>query len=125
MVSQLNLSDSKYPQVIRTLLSILTDLNNAVVWIFSFHPLISKSSSPCNNPLVTLPRAPITIGITVTFMFHRFSSSLARSKYLFLFLFSFNLTLWSAETAKSTARHVLFFFFFVLDYYEVWSYGRD
>ena len=28
--------------------------------------LISKFSSPCTIPLVTEPRAPITIGITVT-----------------------------------------------------------
>ena len=30
----------------------------------------SKASSPFNNPLVTVPKAPITIGIIVTFMFH-------------------------------------------------------
>ena len=39
----------------------------------STRPLISKSSSPCTNLLVTVPRAPITIGITITFMFHCFS----------------------------------------------------
>ena len=36
----------------------------------STHPLISKSASLCTNPLVTVPRALITIDITVTFMFH-------------------------------------------------------
>ena len=36
----------------------------------STRPLFSKSSSPCANPLVTVPRAQIIIGITVTFMFH-------------------------------------------------------
>ena len=40
--------------------------------------------------------APITIGITVTFMFHRFFSS--------LFSLSFSFTLWSAGAAKSTIR---------------------
>ena len=30
--------------------------------------------SPFNNPLVTVPKAPNTIGITVTFMFHSFSN---------------------------------------------------
>ena len=35
----------------------------------STHPLVSKSSNPCTNPLVTVPSAPITISITVTFMF--------------------------------------------------------
>ena len=41
-----SLSDSKYPQVSRTLHSILADLNNAVIWMISTYPLISKSSSP-------------------------------------------------------------------------------
>ena len=53
----------------------------------STRPLISKSSSPCTNPLVTVPSAPITIGITVTFMFHRFVNSLARFKYYLSFQF--------------------------------------
>ena len=43
-VSLSSLSDSKSPQVSRTLLSILTVLNNAVVWMVSYCPLISKSS---------------------------------------------------------------------------------
>ena len=33
MVFHKSLSDSKSPQVSRTLLSILADLNNAVIWI--------------------------------------------------------------------------------------------
>ena len=61
-----SLSDSKSPQVPRTLLSILAVLNNTVVWMVS----TSKSSSPFNNPLVTVPKASITIGIIVTYMFH-------------------------------------------------------
>ena len=72
MVFHWSLSDSKSSQVSRSLLSILADLNNVVVWIVATRPVISKSTSPCTNPLVTLPRAPITIGITVTFMFHSF-----------------------------------------------------
>ena len=71
MVSHWSLSD-KSPQVSRTLLSILTDLNHAVVWTVSTRPVISKSSSRCTNPLVTVPRTPITIGIIVTFMFPQF-----------------------------------------------------
>ena len=82
MVFQWSLSDSKSPQVSRILLSILADLKNAVVWMVSTCPLISKSSSPCANPLVTVLSVPITIGITVTFMFHSFFSSLAKSRYL-------------------------------------------
>ena len=70
MIFHWSLSDSKSPQVFRTLLSILVDLNNAVVWMVSLGSLISKSSHFCINLLVTVPSAPITIGITVTFMFH-------------------------------------------------------
>ena len=69
MVSHWSLIDNKSPQVSRTLLSILADLNNAIVWMVSSSPLIFKSFSPCTNPLVTVPRAPIKIGIIVTFMF--------------------------------------------------------
>ena len=55
------------PQVPRTLLSILVVLNNVVVWKVSTRSPTSKSSSPFNNPLVTVPKAPITIGIIITF----------------------------------------------------------
>ena len=53
MVSHKSLCDSKSLQVSRTLLSIPADLNNAVVWIVSTCPLISKSSRHFCNPLVT------------------------------------------------------------------------
>ena len=66
------LSDNESPQVSRTLPSILAVLNNAVVWMVSTHPPTSKYSSTFNNPLVTVPKAPITIGIIVTFIFHFF-----------------------------------------------------
>ena len=49
MVFHWGLSDSKSPQVSRTFLSILADLNNVVVWLVSTRPLISKFSSPFNN----------------------------------------------------------------------------
>ena len=67
------LSDSKFPQVSRTLLSILAVFKNAVVLMVPTRPPTSKSSRPFNNPLVTVPKAPITIGIIVSFMFHSFS----------------------------------------------------
>ena len=50
MVSHWRLRDSKSPQICRTLLSILADLNNKVVWMVSSRLLISR---PCTNPLVT------------------------------------------------------------------------
>ena len=40
---------SKFPQVSSSLLSILADLNNTIVWMISTCPLISISSSPFTN----------------------------------------------------------------------------
>ena len=114
MVFHWSLSDGKSPQVSRTLLSILAVLNNAVVWMVSTRPPSAKSSSPFSNPLVTVPNAPITIGIIVTCMFHSFFNSLARSRYLSFFSHSFSFILWSARTAKSTILQVLFFFGWLL-----------
>ena len=114
MVFHWSLSDSKSPQVSGTLLSILAVLNNAVVWMVSTRPQTSKSSSPFNNPLVTVPKAPITTSIIVTFMFHSFFNSLARSRYLFFFSRSFSFILWTAGTAKSTLLHILFFLWLII-----------
>ena len=43
--------------------------NNAVVRMVSTRTLLSIPSRPFNNPLVTVSKAPVTIGINVTFMF--------------------------------------------------------
>ena len=104
MVFNWSLSDSKSPQGSRTLLSILAVLNNVVVWMVSTLSPTFKSSSPFNNPLVTVPKLPIIIGIVITFMFHSFFNSLARSKYLSFFF---------AGTAKSTILQILFFLFII------------
>ena len=109
-----SLSDSKSPQVSRTLLSILAIHNNVVVWMVSTRLPTSKSSSPFSNPLVTVPNAPITIGIIVTSMFHSFFNFLARSRYLSFFSHSFSFILWSAGTAKSTILQVLFFLLIII-----------
>ena len=76
MVSHWSLSGSKSPQISGTLHSILADLNSAVVWSVSARPLICKSPSPFTEPLGTVSRVPIIIGITVTFLFHSFFSVL-------------------------------------------------
>ena len=114
MVFHWSLSDSKSPQVSRNLLNILAALNNVVVWMVSIRPPTSKSSSPFNNPLVIVPKAPITIGTIITFMFFSFFNPLARSRYLSFFSHSFSFILWSAGTAKSTILQILLFFFFLL-----------
>ncbi len=107
MVFHWSLSDCKSPQVSRTL-RILADLNNVVARMVSTGPLISQFSILGTNPLVTVPSAPITIGITVTFMFHAFFSSLTSSWYLSLFSLSFSFTFWSSGKAKSAIRQVYF-----------------
>ena len=101
MDSHWNLSDSKSSQVSRTLQRTLADLKEAVFWMVSTRPLISKSSCPSTSPLVTVPSAPITIDITVPFIFQIFFNSQAS------FSSSFSFTRWSAGTAKPTIRQVL------------------
>ena len=97
MVSLWSLSDNKSPLVSKTLLSILADLNNVVVWMVSTRPVIFMFSSPFNDPLVTLPRAPIKMGINITFMFHSFFQFPSKVEVLIL-LFKFFLF-------HSVARH--------------------
>ena len=63
-------------------------LNNVVVWMVSTCRFITKSSNPCINHLVTLPKAPIIIGINVTFhvpQFFQFSSKVKVFVLLFIF----------------------------------------
>ena len=85
----LSLRDSKSPQVSRSLFSILAVLKNVVVRMVFTSPLIYKSSSLFSNPLVTVPNAPIMIGIIVTLLYSLFNSR-ARWRYFFFFtLFQF------------------------------------
>ena len=76
MVFHWSQSDSKSSQVSMTPLSILSDLHNAVVWMVSALLSIFNPSRVFTKPLEIVPSAPITIGITVTVMFHRFSLAL-------------------------------------------------
>ena len=88
--------------------------------VFS-RPPTCKTLSPFNNPLVTAPKAPITIGIIVTFMFHSFFNSLARSRYLSFFSYSFSFIQWSAGTAKSTILQILLYNYFLV-YLKEWRF---
>ena len=116
------LSDSKSPQVSRTLLNILAVLNNAVVWMVSTRPPTSKSSRPFNNPLVTMPNAPITIGIIITFRFHSFFQFYSKVKVL---ISLFTLFQFYSVVSRDSKVHNFADFFFFVDYYKVWSSGRD
>ena len=110
MVFHWRLSNSKSLLVYRT----LAVFNNAVVWMISTRPPTSKSSKPFHNPLVTVLKAPFTIGIIVTFMFHSFFNSQARSRYLLLFSHSFSFIMRSAGTTKSKIFQIFFFFFLLI-----------
>ena len=114
MVFHRGLSDSKSPQASRTLLRILSVFNNTVVWKVSTRPPTSKSFRPFNNPFVTVQKAPTTIGIIITFMFHSFFNSLARSRYLYFFSHSYSFILWSAGMAKSTIVQILFLLLIII-----------
>ena len=63
----------------------------SIMLSFGWSPLIRQLPSHpvpliiLNNPLVTVPKAPITIGIIGTFIFHSSFNSLARSRYLSFF----------------------------------------
>ena len=83
-----SLSDLKSPQVSKTL-SILIDLNNAVV-LDGINSIYFKSFI---NPLVVARRAPITIGIRVTFMI--LFCSLARFRNFSFFSILFWLFRWN------------------------------
>ena len=73
-------SHSKSPQLSKTVLNFLADLNNVLVWMFS--SFMSKYSGPCTKHLL---REPIIIGVPVTFMTHCFF--LFSSKVLVLLVF--------------------------------------
>ena len=106
-----SLSDSKYPQVSSTLLSILDNLNNEVVWMVDTRPIISISSSPYINPLVTVPRASISIGINVTFMFHSFFFQFPSKIEVFILLFHFLSILLCGQPEQHSPQFCMFFFF--------------
>ena len=104
MVFHGSLCNSKFPQVSRTLLSIPT----VVVLMVSARPLIFKFFSPFKNPLVTLPKPLITIGIIVTFMFQFFQFP---SKVLVLILLLIFFQFYCGQPGQHNSADYLFFFF--------------
>ena len=112
MVFHWRLSDSTFLQVSRTLLSILAFFNNAVVWMVSTRSPTSKPSWPFNNPLVTVSKAPITISIIVTFMFHSFFQFSSKVEVL-ISLFKF-FQFYSVVCRDSKVDGFADFFFFLL-----------
>ena len=78
-----------------------------------------KSYRPFNNPLVSVPKAPITIGIIVTVMFHSFFNSLARSSYVFLFSHSFSFIQQSRQFCR------FWYYYYYYYYYYFTSFSRQ
>ena len=64
---------------------------------------------PFNNPLLTIPKAPITIGIIVTSIFHSFFNSLARSRYWSFFSHS---VLFCGQPGQQSRQFAISLFFF-------------
>ena len=112
MVFHWRLSDRKPPQVSRISLWILAVFNNAVVWMVSTRPPTSKSSRPFNNPLVTVPKAPITIGVIDTFIFRSFFQPSDRVEVL-IYLFTF-FQFYSMVSRESKVGNFADFFFLLL-----------
>ena len=111
MVFHWSLSDSKSLQVSRTFFSILTVLNNAVVWRVSTRPRTSKSSSPFNRPLLTVLNAPMTISRIVTFVFH---SYFLHSKVEVFILFYFLSVLFCGQPVQQRRQFCKTSFFLLI-----------
>ena len=77
----------------------------------STHPPTSKSSSPFNNPLMTVPKARSTIGIIVTFMFHFFFQFLSKAGVFILLFTFFPFSTVFRHHSKVYNFAILFFFF--------------
>ena len=76
----------QFPQITRTLLSILAILNYFLIWMISSLPLISKSSSTCTNSYGDCMEYTNYNWYHCHFHVPLFFHSLARSWYLNLFL---------------------------------------
>ena len=99
--------------------SLLKSPGLLVFWPFSTRPLTSKSSRPFNNPLVTVPKVPITIGTIVTFMFHSFFNSLGKVEVLILLFTLFQFSFMVNQDGKVN-KFSFFFFSFFIDHYKVY-----
>ena len=113
MVFHWRLSDSKFPQVSRTLLSILAVFNYAVVWMVSSRPPTSKSSRPFNNPSVTVPKPPIIIGIIVILIFQSFFQFSSKVEVL-ITLFPFFQFYSVVNRDRKVDNFAIFFIFFLI-----------
>ena len=89
----------------------------------SIRPPTSRSPSPFNNPLATVLKSPITIGMIVTFIFHSFFNSLARSRYLSFFSHSFSFIQPGQQSRQFCKYSFFLIFFFVFFLLIIISFG--
>ena len=113
MVFHRSLNYNKSPPVSRTLLGILADFNNAIVWIVSTCLFIS------NPPVLYQSFGDCTKSTNYNscnghFQGTQFLKNFPRFTYKYFFSLSFNFIQWSAGTAASMILQVLFFFFFLI-----------
>ena len=101
MIFYWSLSEKKSSQVSRTFLSILADLSNALVWIVSTRPFISKSSSPfaLSVPMTNRVQQGSSLGLYPTF------SSLKRLLLLTFGLLTLYQVLSGGGSDKHGSRH--------------------
>ena len=77
--------------------------------MISIRPPTSKSFSTFNNPLVTVPKVPITIGIIVTFMFHSFFQFSSKVDVFILLIFFQFFSVVSRDSKVDNFANSLFF----------------
>ena len=112
MVSHWSFGDSKSPQVSRTLLSIMTDLNNVLVKMVSSCSSYFQVFHSFYQSFMDCPSAPTTIGITVTFMLYSFISLVWSTNLSLFSLFLFSLRGLPGKQSPLFGRNSPFFFFF-------------
>ena len=126
MVFHGTLCDNK-SQVSRTLLSILANVNDAVIWMVSTCPLVSMSSWHMSSgfyvflayvfskPMEIVLSTPNKIGITVSFMFHGFLVHWQGLSICLSFRFLwFSLCVPLGQQSSLFSRFSFFFSFFFL-----------
>ena len=101
----------------------------SIVLSFGWSPLVRQLPSPpvsLVNLLVTVAKAPITIGIIVTSIFHSFFQFPSKVEVYFLPCKFFQFySVVSRNSKVDNFASSLFFLGGVFDYFKVWSSGRD
>ena len=105
LIFHLNLKNSKF------LLSIPVDFNRIVVWMVRILSQIFSSFNLLFRPLGTFPRASMTIGITITLIFHSFFCPL---EFVYFFFHFF----------CNGKFHLLISSFLLINQQKVWSFFK-